>query len=73
MSSRKIIIKNKILWFHSSKKTGYVPDKTVNSEFEFREMGWNKGVILDELVNESTRQITRAPNKTFTDLSFNKE
>ena len=35
-------------------------------------MGWNKGVILDELVNETTRLITRASNKTFADLSLTK-
>ena len=35
-------------------------------------MDWNKGVILDKLVNETTRQITRAPNKTFADLSLTK-
>ena len=72
MSSKKIIIKNKKLWFHSSKKTSYVPDKSANLEYEFREMGWNKGVILDELVNETTRLITRASNKTFVDLSLTK-
>ena len=47
MNSKKILIKNENLWYHSSKKTGYVPDKTANSEYEFRETGWNKGVILD--------------------------
>ena len=72
MNSKKILIKNENLWYHSSKKTGYVPDKTANLEYEFRETGWNKGVILDGLVNETTRQITRASNKTFTDLSLTK-
>ena len=72
MTSRKILIKNENLWYHSSRKTSYVPDKTASLEYEFRETGWNKGVILDGLVNETTRQITRAPNKTFTDLSLTK-
>ena len=72
MCSKKIIIKNKKLWFHSSKKTSYIPDKSASSEYEFREMDWNKGVILDELVNETTRQITRVSNKTFADLSLTK-
>ena len=35
-------------------------------------MRWTKGVILDEIVNETTRQITRAANKSFTDLFLTK-
>ena len=44
----------------------------VDLKYNFRETRWEKGVILDEIVDESTRQITRAANKTFTDLSLTK-
>ena len=72
MASKKIIIKNKKLWFHSSKKTSYIPEKSADLKYNFRETRWTKGVILDEIVNETTRQITRAPNKSFTDFSLTK-
>ena len=71
MSSKKVIIKNEKIWFHSSKKTSYIPEKR-NSEYMFRETKWSKGVIIDSIVNEDTRLITRAPNKTFADLSLTK-
>ena len=69
---KKIIIKNKKLWFHSSKKTSYIAEKSADLKYNFHETRWTKGVILDELVNDTTRQITRAANKTFTDLSLTK-
>ena len=69
MASKKII-KNEKLWFHSSKKTSYIPEKSADLKYNFRETRWEKGVILDEIVNEGTRLITRAPNKTFTNLSL---
>ena len=72
MASKKILIRNEKIWFHSSKKTSYIPEKESNLKYNFREMRWGKGVITDTIVNESTRQITRASNKTFTDLSLTK-
>ena len=70
MSSKKILIRNEKIWFHSSKKTSYIPQEDSNSKYNFRETRWGKGVITDAIVNEVSRQITRAPNKTFTDLSL---
>ena len=71
MASKKVIVKNEKFWFHSSKKTSYIPEKQ-NSEYMFRETKWSKGVIIDSIVNEDTRLITRASNKTFADLSLTK-
>ena len=71
MSSKKILIKNEKIWFHSSKKTSYTPE-IQNLKYNFRETRWGKGVITDSIVNEDTRYITRASNKTFTDLSLTK-
>ena len=71
MSSKKILIKNEKIWYHSSKKTSYIPENQ-NSVYNFRETRWGKGVITDSIVNEDTRYITRASNKTFTDLSLTK-
>ena len=71
MSSKKILIKNEKIWFHSSKKTSYIP-QIENMVYNFRETRWGKGVITDSIVNEDTRYITRASNKTFTDLSLTK-
>ena len=56
--------------FHSSKKISYIPQKDSNLKYNFRETRWEKGVITDEIVDETSRQITRASNKTFTDLSL---
>ena len=72
MSMKKIINKNEKVWFHSSKKTSFIPEKEINLKYNFREARWNKGVILDGIVNETSREITRAQNKTFTDLSLTK-
>ena len=72
MASKKILIRNEKIWFHSSKKTSYIPDKDSNSKYNFRETRWEKGVITDDIVDESSRLITRASNKTFTDLSLTK-
>ena len=72
LTSKKIINKNEKIWFHSSKKTSYIPEKDINSKYNFREARWQKGVIVDGIVNEGTRQITRAVNKTFSDLSLTK-
>ena len=69
---KRIINKNEKIWFHSSKKTSLIPEKGADNKYNFREACWTKGVILDGIVNEGTRQITRAQNKTFTDLSFTK-
>ena len=57
--------------FHSLKKTSYIPEKDATTgKYNFRETNWTKGVITDDIVNESSRLITRASNKTFTDLSL---
>ena len=72
MSSKKILIRNEKIWFHSSKKTSFIPQKHSNSKYNFRETRWEKGVITDAIMNDVSRQITRAPNKTFTDLSLTK-
>ena len=68
----KILNRNEKIWFHSSKKTSYIPQKDSNGTYNFRETRWEKGVITDLIVNEDSRQITRAANKTFTDLSLTK-
>ena len=61
MSSKKILIKNERIWFHSSKKTSYIPEKdSSTSKYNFRETRWTKGVITDDIVDESSRLITRA-------------
>ena len=71
MSSKKVLIKNEKIWFHSSKKTSYIPEKDgSSSKYNFRETRWEKGVITDDIVDETSRLITRAPNKSFTDLSL---
>ena len=72
MTSKKILIRNEKIWFHSSKKTSYIPNKDSNSKYNFRETRWEKGVITDDIVDESSRLISRAPNKTFADLSLTK-
>ena len=54
------------------KKNIFYSTKDSNSKYNFRETRWEKGVITDAIVNEVSRQITRAPNKTFTDLSLTK-
>ena len=72
MSSKKILIRNEKIWYHSSKKTSYIPEKDSNLKYNFRETLWEKGVITDDIVDEASRQITRASNKTFTDLSLTK-
>ena len=72
MSSKKILIRNEKIWFHSSKKTSYIPEKDSNLKYNFRGTRWEKGVITDDIVDEASRQITRASNKTFTDLSLTK-
>ena len=72
MSSKKILIRNEKIWYHASKKTSYIPEKDSNLKYNFRETLWEKGVITDDIVDEASRQITRASNKTFTDLSLTK-
>ena len=70
MSSKKILIRNEKIWYHSSKKTSYIPEKDSNLKYNFRGTRWEKGVITDDIVDETSRLITRAPNKSFTDLSL---
>ena len=69
--AKTIILKNEKTWYHSSKKTGYIPIKD-NSKYGFREQSWQKGVIIHEIVDENTRKINRAADKTFADLSLTK-
>ena len=69
--AKTIIPKNEKIWYHSSKKTGYIPIKD-NSKYGFREQSWQKGVIIHEIVDENTRKINRAADKTFVDLSLTK-
>ena len=52
------------------KKNIFYSTKDSNSKYNFRETRWEKGVITDAIMNDVSRQITRAPNKTFTDLSL---
>ena len=73
MASKHIMVKNVRLWYHSLKKTSYIPEKdSITGKYNFREINWTKGVITDDIVNEYTRFITRASDKTFTDLSLTK-
>ena len=60
---KTIIRKNEKIWYHSSKKTGYIPIKD-NSKYGFRDELWQKGFIIDEIVDENTCMINRAADKT---------
>ena len=71
MSMKKIINKNEKFGFILLKKQVIFLIKILILD-NFRETDWTKGVILDEIVDESTRQITCASNKAFTDLSLTK-
>ena len=42
--AKKIILKNEKNWYHSSKKTRYIPIKD-NSKYGFSEESWKKGII----------------------------
>ena len=43
----------------------YIPEKnTSSSKYNFRETLWEKGVITDDILDETSRLITRATNKT---------
>ena len=61
--AKKIILKNEKIWYHSSKQTGYIPIKD-NSKYGFRDELWQKGFIIDEIVDENTCMINRAADKT---------
>ena len=73
MASKNIMVKTVRLWYQSLKETSYIPEKdSITGKYNFREINWTKGVITDDIVNEDTRFITRASDKTFTDLSLTK-